>query len=213
MQPQELIRRALRSENWALAQSSHASSEIVERVDALCLLPSYDIYIVRGAFNQFDFPSLPSGSYGYYAANGREAFQLTRRHKEIERLLRVDWAVLPTLSPCALAGLVLPFYDGGIKERHRVLSGVEALEQYRANRHYELDENQMSLLPTQDLIPSIEATENRIHIRVLTLRGWMHRKVNLGVETITIESDGRVSLDQRKVWSEKIFRRIPHILY
>src|SRR5262249_39694031 len=76
---------------------------------------------------QFDFPMLPHGSYGYYAANGREAVRLTRAGKEIERILAAEWRSLPAQNAVRLASFVLGFYDGGIKASHHVLADADDL--------------------------------------------------------------------------------------
>jgi hypothetical protein len=213
MQPLELIRQSLGTEGWALARSSWAESSIIRMDETRSILPSFKIYSVQGATDQFDFPMLPHCSYGYFAANGSEAFQLTRKNREVERILKIDSSSLPTVSPYALAELVLPFYEDGIKESHRVLRNVAELEVMCADGHFDIDPEQRTRRPTTNCRLGLEMTDNTIRLRVLTLRGWMHMKANLGIETIAIESDGHVSFGKREVWSEKVFRRFPAIMY
>lgn len=213
MQPLELIRRLLGVDGWALARSAWAESSIIRMDEALSILPSFKIYRVQGETDQFDFPMLPHCSYGYFAANGSEAFQLTRENREVERILKIDWSSLSTVSPYALAKLILPFYEDGIKESHRVLQNAVELEAMCAVGHFEIDPEQWTRLPATNGRLGMEITDNTIRLRVLTLRGWMHMKANLGIETIAIESDGHVSFGKREVWSEKVFRRFPAIMY
>jgi len=179
-----------------------------------CLFRSFKIYRIRGVTGQFDFVTLPHGSYGYYAANGREAIRLSRQGKEIEKILSTDWAALPDVNPVPLASLVLAFFDEGIKATHQVLANRTSLEvMCRDPRNFQLTDevktNHLSKLGET----TIQLLHDTVMIRAITLCGWMHRKQNLGVECLKIARTGRVTFEPRLVLSEKTFNRVPGIRY
>lgn len=213
MQPVDLVRRSLGADAWSLACTAWAEDSVLRVDESRCILPTYDVSLIRGATNQFDFPMLPNCLYGYFAANGREAFRLTRNNKEIERLLEADWESLLSVSTTALAALILPFYESGISESHRVIQNVLELEAMCKNGAFEFDPKEQSSVAMKNAAISTKLVGDSVEVRVLTLRGWMHTKSNLGIETISIGRNGHVTLAEREVWSEKLFRKFPGIKY
>lgn len=214
MNPVDLIKRHLGPVEWERCRRGWAEGSIINLQEELSIFRDYKIYLVHGQTEQFDFPMLPHGSYGYYAANGREAVRLTRAGKEIERILEAEWDSLPAQDPVKLASLVLGFYDGGIKASHRVLAGADDLRDLaRPPRHYPINEDAFA-----KALPAIGETScnvegNTIKLRAVTLCGWMHDKRNLGIETIAILKDGTVNPGPRKVLAKKIFDEVPPIMY
>ena len=157
---------------------------------------------------------LPRGSFGYYAANGREAVRLTRTGKEIERVLAAEWAGLPAQNSVKLASFVLEFYDGGIKASHHVLADAEELRAMSAPpSDYRINESVLSLALPALGKTSCKVDGDTVKLRAVTLCGWMHDKQNLGIEMITISKNGAVHLGQREVLAENIFDEVPGILY
>lgn len=213
MQPLDLIRRSLGSDAWALACTAWDEASVLRIDESRCILPTYKIYRICGATNQFDFPMLPRSSYGYFAANGREAFRLTRTNKEVERILEADWESLLGVSTTTLAALVLPFYESGITESHRVLQDVSELESMCKSGHFEIDPKEGSSIAKMKAEIGTKMIGESVQVRVLTLRGWMHMKANLGIETISIGRNGHVTFAEREVWSAKLFRKFPPIMY
>jgi hypothetical protein len=214
MNPVELIKRDLGPDEWQRCRKGWAEGSILVLQEELSLFRDYKIYLVRGQTQQFDFPSLPHGSYGYYAANGGQAIRLTRAGKEIERILEAEWTSLPAQNPVQLASFVLGFYDSGIKATHRVVANAGDLRDLgRPPRHYRINENALATALPAIGESSSKIEGNTIKLRAITLCGWMHDKQNLGIETIAISKDGTINLAPREVLAEKIFDQVPPIMY
>jgi hypothetical protein len=214
MNPVDLIKRDLGPAEWERCRKDWAEGSIINFQKKLSIFRDHKIYVVRGQTRQFDFPMLPHGSYGYYAANGREALRLTRAGKEVERILAAVWDSLPAQDPVKLASFVLGFYDGGIKASHHVIADADELREMAAPpKTYRINENVFARA-----LPAIgktfcEVEGNTIKLRTVTLCGWMHCKRNLGIEAIAIATDGSVDLGPREVLAENIFDEVPGILY
>lgn len=215
LNPLELVKRDLTPDEWDAACQS--SREPIRELPEQCPFAQHRLFIIHGRTNQFDFPTLPHGSYGYYAVNGRAATRLTRENKEIQSILADEWATLAESDPVCLASLMLKFHDAGIKASHNVLKDVDDLRSFGNPAHpaknYELNDKEFN-----KALPNIGSTVTAVDgavlsLRVVTLCGWMHEKQNLGVESITIASNGAVSFRKRKVLSKRIFRRTPSIRY
>ena len=210
MNPEELVKRDLQIENSDTVLS-------VKEIPDQSPFSQHRLFVVHGPTKRFDFPTLPGGSMGYYAANGHTATRLTRQSKEIESVLSADWKQLASTDPVLLASLILRFYDGGIHASHHVLKNLEALlcfgDSQRPFRDYELNEKALSKVKEE--IGSTEAVQDSdaLMIRAITLCGWMHDKRNLGIESFAVARDGRLSFQKRHVLSRKIFSRVPMIRY
>jgi len=214
MNPVDLIKRDLGPDQWNRCRQGWAEGSIINFQEDLSFFRGFKIYLVRGQTQQFDFPMLPHGSYGYYAANGREAVRLTRAEKEIQRILEAEWASLPAQNAVKLASFVLGFYDGGIKASHRVLAGADDLRDLaRPPRDYRINEAVFAKALSVIGETSCKIEGDSIKLRAVTLCGWMHDKRNLGIETIAISKDGTVALGPREVLAEKIFDEVPGIMY
>lgn len=213
MNPIDLIKRDLGPDGWARCSDAWAEDSIIKFQDELSLFRDHKIYLVRGQTHQFDFVMLPHCSYGYYAANGRHAVRLTRAGKEIERLLAADWATLPAKNPVRLASFVLQFYDGGITASHHVVADAnEIVAMSTCRSPYWVDESTFATA-----LPRIGATSctiegDTVTLRAITLCGWMHRKHNLGIETLTISKAGIVDPKPREVLAERMFDTIPRLM-
>jgi hypothetical protein len=139
---------------------------------------------------------------------------LTRAGKEIERILRQEWALLLKLNPVQLASLVLGFYDDGIKASHRVLAGAQDLRDLaRPPRDYRINEHAFAkaMAAIGETCCTVEG--DTVKLRAVTLCGWMHDKRNLGIESVVISKDGTVAIGPREVLAEKIFDEVPPIAY
>jgi len=136
-----------------------------------------------------------------FAANGHVATRLTRKNKEICSILSQEWEHLPNADSVVLSSLILKFYDGGIRSSHRVLRHANELQEFGPN--YQLNEREFN--KTLDLIGKTTATrkDGELEIRAVTLMGWMHDKRNLGIEHITINPSGVVTMKQRMVLSKR----------
>jgi hypothetical protein len=214
MNPVDLIKRELGPVEWERCRQAWAEESIINFRTELNIFRDYKIYVVRGQTQQFDFPMLPRCSYGYYAANGREAVRLTRTGKEIERILAAEWSSLPAQDPVKLASFVIGFYDGGIAATHRVLANAYDLRDMAAQpRKYHINESALARALPAIGETSCKVEGDAVRLRAITLRGWMHRKGNLGIETIVIAKDGGVNLGPRDVLAENIFDKVPSIRY
>jgi hypothetical protein len=214
MNPVELIKQHLGTAEWEQCKKSWLEPAIIKQADELSPFPTFKTYVVHGTTRQFDFPMLPHCSYAVYAANGFKAVRLTQTNKEIEKILAEEWSSLAACDPVVLARLVLKFYDGGIQASHDILRNVNDLtEIYKSDRGYVLNDGQYA--STIDRVGSTEIQKQAeaVVLRVVTLRGWMHDKRNLGIERIHIIQSGRVSLERREVLSSKIFKSVPAIRY
>jgi hypothetical protein len=214
MNPIGLIKRDLGSVEWERCRKSWAEESIISYQTELVIFRDYKIFLVHGQTQQFDFPTLPHGSYGYYAANGREAVRLTRVGREIETILAADWSSLPEQNPVKLTSFIIGFYDDGIKASHRVLADADELR----NMTGPLSEYRINESDFARVLPNIGKTYSKveadtIQLRAITLRGWMHYKRNLGIETIAIAKNGKVELGKREVLAENIFDEVPGIRY
>ncbi len=215
MNPIELVQRDLGAEEWDVACQSWR--EPIQELPEECPFQRHRLFIVRGRTSQFDFPSLPHGSYAYYVANGHSATRLTRKNKEIQSILADEWENLPAADPVRLASLVLKFFDAGINATHEVLKDADALHAFgnpvHQPRDYELNHDEFA-----KALPAIGSTQSNfdgevLSVRAVTLRGWMHNKQNLGIESFTIGVDGNVSFAKRHVLSQRIFVRVPALRY
>jgi len=145
-----------------------------------------------------------------FAANGHAAIRLTRKNKEICSILSQEWEHLPNSNPVVLASLILKFYDGGIRSSHRVIRHAGDL--YEIGPNYKLNEREFN--KTCDSIGETTTTRgDELEIRAVTLMGWMHNKRNLGIEHITINPSGVVTMKPRMLLSKRIFKSTPQIRY
>ncbi len=215
MNPVELVKRDLTPDEWDAACQS--SREPIQELPDQCPFSRHRLFIIHGRTKQFDFSTLPHGSYGYYAANGRSATRLTRENKEIQSILADEWTELSESDPVCLASLILKFYDAGIKEQHHVLKDADDLRSFGNPTHpaknYELNDKEFSKSLPNIGTTVISFNGTVLSLRAVTLCGWMHDKQNLGIESFTIGADGLVSFRKRDVLSRRIFRRVPAIRY
>ncbi len=211
MRPSDLIKNDLGEEVWAMCRPRGTSKGELSPVDWLSPFQSSKTYIIRGKTKQFDFPTLPHGSFCIYDANGKRAVRLTRAGREIESVLKENWNVLTSCDPVVLANLILTFLDGGIRSTHRVLTSANAL--LSQGNNYVLDEQEFMKSQERIGITSVSQREDAVVIRTLTLSGWMHAKRNLGIEHIHISKSGVIHLEKREVLSTKIFKSVPQVRY
>ena len=213
MNPVEMIKLDLGPTEWQRASKEWDANGVITLNKDLSILPHCKIYLVRGETYQFDFPMLPQSSYGFYAANGMQVIRLTRVGKEIENVLAIEWPHLPTLNPISLADLILPFYDGGIKESHHTLADADELRAFEKSGHHRLNESAFAQALPRIGQTSCELEDDAVVLRVITLCGWMHCKQNLGIENLKIARNGMVTLGPRQVLAEKIFDVLPDFTY
>ena len=165
--------------NGSGGEKSWLESAIIKQADKLSPFPTFKTYLVHGTTGQFDFPTLPHGSYGVYAANGFKAVRLSRANKEIEKVLAEEWSSLAKCNPVVLARLVLMFYDGGIRASHEVLADANDLAAKCQSRPaYVLNEKQHASAIDRIGNTEIQVEADAIVLRGVTLRGWMHDKRN-----------------------------------
>jgi hypothetical protein len=212
MNPVDLIKRDLGPDEWQRLRQRSGEGGIITLQEQLSCFSDYNIYLLNGEWGQFDFPMPPPyGSYGYYAANGKEAIHLTRVGKEIERILEAERASLPAQNPVKLASLVLTFYD---KTSHYVLASADNLRDLATPpKDYRINERSFAKALSRIGETTCTVEGNTIKLRAVTLCGWMHDKRNLGIETIAISKDGTVALGPREVLAENIFDEVPDIIY
>lgn len=213
MNPRDLIIQHLGPAQWKEVLRGWGEQGAIRLLDEKLQLKTHKIYIVQGAHGQFDFTALPFGSYGYYAANGREALRLTRTNKEIEQVLAANWEHLSTVPPVLLAGLILPFYDGGIKATHLPLANEAALRALCSSPQRTMNESAFADAQSKMRDSSVTVRDQNVILRAITLMGWMHDKQNLGIERVTIQKSGRVELAAREVLAKRIFDTTPSIDY
>ncbi len=194
------------------AKQRKEGSDSIQLNEEFPLLGPYHIYVVRGETDQFDFPMLPYGSYGYYAANGYKAICLTRTGKEIEQILQEAWPTLAHISVLSFSSFILQFYGSSSKETHHVLASKEDLLTYP--KDYVLNSQEYQKIHTSVYKTCfLQISETEIIIQALTLKGWMHEKHDLGIEVFHILNQGSVHFEERKVLSTTIFTGVPEIHY
>ena len=218
MRPIDLIREDLGEEMWSDCELRLSSDGELLPSDQLSPFESSKTYVIHGKTGQFEFTTLPHGSYCLYLVNGRRAIRLTRDGREIEQVLEDAWQSLIDCDPVVLATLVLKFFDGGIHESHQVLRNSDCLISCEGipklfAKDYVFDESELA--KSQKLIRATSVTPcgDTLVVRAVALRGWMHDKRNLGIERIHISKSGKVSLEERQVLSERIFEAVPPIMY
>lgn len=217
MNPSSLIRKELGDDLWSTCHANTSSNGDLLAEQSLSPFRDSKTYIIPGRTSQFDFRTLPSGSYCVFVADGRKAVRLTRSGKEIEFVLKEKWDALALCNPIVLASLILMFYDEGIKATHRVLSDAKDLRSFERNvgfgREWVLNAGEMQRI--EDLIgdTTVRQLDDAVFIRAATLCGWMHDKQNLGIENIRILPSGEVQLGKREVLSERIFDSVPNVTY
>lgn len=211
MRPSDLIKHDLGEELWAECILRMSSTDELPVVEELSPFLSSKTYFIYGKTGQFDFPTLPHGSYCIYVADGRKATRLTRQGKEIESVLKVNWQMLTECNPVVLANLILTFFDGGIRSTHHILPDADAI--CCVGKNCVLNDREFAKSEELIGVTSISRCDDAVVIRAVTLCGWMHDKRNLGIENIRILKSGEVELDKRIVLSKKIFKSVPQIRY
>jgi len=211
VKPIDLIKDDLGEDVWEKCLLRTSSSSEIEPFIEFSPFAESKTYFIHGWTRQFEFKTLPGGSYCIYDANSHRAIRLTRKGKEIESVLSENWLQLSCCDPVVLSRLILKFYDAGIMATHDVLRNSESLRLFGKN--YVLNEKEFA--KTESFIETTKFTTegDYLIIRAVTLSGWMHSKRNLGIEHIRISRSGDVKLDSRKVLSKKIFKSIPAIRY
>jgi hypothetical protein len=74
MNPVDLIKRNLGPTEWERCRQAWAEDSIIKLLQHVPLFREWKFYLVRGQTGQFDFPMLPHGSYGFYAATAQKHF-------------------------------------------------------------------------------------------------------------------------------------------
>jgi len=214
MNPVDRIKEDLGQVQWARCCDGWREEHIIQHQTDLNIFERFQIYVIQGKTYQFDFPSLPYGSYCYYAANDREAVRLRRKGRAIEKILAAEWSSLPARDPVKLSSFILSLYGGGIMRSHSVLADAEELRDMAAPpRDYRIKSRALARALPAIGVTSCKVENGIVTLRAITLRGWMHRAANLGIETITIAQNGRVKLAWRKTLARKIFDQFPDIEY
>lgn len=211
MNPASLIKNDLGEDVWRDCIPRTTAEGELPAVEVLSPFQSLKTYIVHGKTGQFEFATLPHGSYCIYVADGRRAIRLTRAGKEIESVLQENWSALPACDPVILANLILKFFDGGIRATHRVLRDADALDSY--GKGYILNQREWERIRDSIGKTLLSRHEDAVIIRAITLCGWMHDKRNLGIEHIRVLQSGKVQLEGRETLSKKIFTSVPQIRY
>ncbi len=214
MDPLIILKESIGSDRLAEAGQSWID-QINEITDELPVFSSR-VFMIRGGRKTFDFPVLPSGSLGYWCANGREAWPILADGTGLDKLLSGSWPKLSDADPVKLASFILRFNGQGIRYGHSVLRDVNHLSTVNNGRigsdGYRLNDRELRKT-NGELTEYLSVDDDLVVISALTLMGWMHDKRNLGVETIQITRDGKVRYEKRRVISKKIYKSIPAIKY
>lgn len=176
------------------------------------IFPSHKLFVVRGYDDRFDFVSLPTGSYTYYAVTHDSAIRLTRDGKEIESVIEREWNAIPAVDIVEFTQFVLQFYEDGIKRSHHVLRDVHDLRSMQGE-HRILNAKAISQIANQVGETQLCSGDDQYQIRAVTLCGWMHEKQELGIESVSITNHGEVSLGARQILCRKTFLKLPAIMY
>lgn len=214
MDPLKILKESIGSDRLAEAGLSW-NNPINEITDEL---PDFSsrVFMIRGGLKTFDFPMLPSGSLGYWCANGREAWPILADGTGLDKLLSGSWANLPGADPAALASFILRFNGQGIRYGHSVLRDVNHLSTVNKGRigsdGYRLNDRELKKT-NGEITEFLSIDDDLVVISALTLMGWMHDKRNLGVEIIKITRDGKVGYEKRRVISKKIYKSVPAVKY
>lgn len=212
MDSRKLLIKAIGQENFQKATESWGDS--IKEISDEIPIESHRIFIVHGKTNQFDFTTLPSGSYSYWCVNGYEAWQIKANGFGLERLIAATWSSLLNCPPEKVASFILIFSGNGIKNTHRVLKDKNSLLEMESKSEdgYKVNLKEFSKVgsATTEWSSKNDLTAN---LQALTLMGWMHDKKNIGIEQIEIQRSGEVKFNKRKIYSTKIFTSTPSIRY
>jgi hypothetical protein len=175
------------------------------------------LFTVHGSRGVLPSPALPAGSWGTFAFDGAELALLSPDDGSFTRLLRREARPLDEAEPVELAQLVC---DLGLPRppthRHVVLRAAAELESFTLGRltGYEVDRRELARARPFIDPPSIVALdEGGWSIAFTTVLGWMHELDDLGVESIWVEPDFTLNIGARRVLSERIFKRLPGVIY
>ena len=185
----------------------------VTTVGAPTCFQRHKMFLAFGNSSDFDFVTLPSGTFGHFAKRGNVVTWIRRGTDSLRCLLRDEWNILPNTNLCELVEFILGFMvDNPIKNGHNVVQDVNALRmmdsEYRKIDVYELERVADDIGTT-----TLLSTGTTHTIRFVSLCGWMHTKQELGWNVLQINAEGQCSVSDRKVISQRIFATLPNIRY
>ena len=167
--------------------------------------PQYGLEIMR----------MPGGgSIGLFAFDGEVLRCLNRRSDHLREVLRIEGRPPNLATPADLAHLVADVLGRQGNNGHEVVT-AESLEQREGREKigggYEIDRVEFErVLP--GLTPPVISAEDGWLLKFVTLSGWMHRTQTLEAWQVSVSEDYQLEVE-RKVLTDRIFTRVPDVIY
>jgi hypothetical protein len=163
--------------------------------------------------------SLPGGSWGVFAWDGSALHLLAPGDDSFARVLRAEDKPLAAADADELAQLISDVLLGRKPAcGHTVVSDRAALANFgdKAFRKgaYIADLPVLDRIASAIVAPRIDPqADGGWLLQFTTAWGWMHRRGEVGVETIRIGADYALEVLPRRVLAPKIFRKLPELRY
>ncbi|MEM7453356.1 MAG: hypothetical protein AAF456_03265 [Planctomycetota bacterium] len=190
-------------------------------------LPGVTIIRLFGpSFENLHIHNYNSSLCAYWVTGDPDKFcdvtELTSTNGRINELVAERWEFLFFQPADLLSNLFMQVFHGGVTS-HRVLTDGRELEAYgwRTDRSdgtqkesdYVISKDEYGRVRKQIGRTTKSWIDESIVLRIVTISGWMHRKDELGIERITLRSDGSIEFAEREILSERIFEKMPDLLY
>jgi hypothetical protein len=177
------------------------------------------LFTVFGEGGLLPCSSLSGGSWGVFAWDGSDMHLLAPDGEALGRVLRAEAKPLDAADPSELAQLICDVLLGRKPAcGHTVVRDRAALAHFgdKAFREgaYIADLPILDRIAKSIVAPSIEPSDDGGWVlRFTTAWGWMHRRGEVGIETIRIAPDFTITAQPRQILAPKIFRKLPELAY
>ena len=149
--------------------------------------------------------------------------ELNSTNGRINELVAERWEFLFFQPADLLGNLLMQVFHGGLCS-HVILADADKLAEYgwftaygshgaRKECDYEISKDEYKRVRRQIGRTVKSRVGDSIVLRLVTICGWMHKKDELGIERITLRPDGSIEFAQRQILSERIFEKMPDLMY
>ena len=174
---------------------------------------NHKLFVATGNYKDFDFVSLPGGSFGYFSVRNSQVAWLRRGTDAIQNLLREEWNDLPSGNLCELVGFLMAFYEENpIQRGHWIIANKGVLDEVDSPDRV-VDKTAIAKVANEMESISVRSTKDTHTIRFLSICGWMHSANELGLHTMKIASNGLYTVSERRVLCTSVFSKLPSICY
>lgn len=178
-------------------------------------LPNSWVCVLDGPdFERQTYPAVRS--YLFFASRlvrPWRLFELSPRTTGLKQVLQDNWEALLTTSPVLLADFILTMQDVSTVG-HEVLTSLADIEnQSRKDEGFVLSDRARQLAAESDIATTTVLSGDTLHIRAVTLFGWMHKTQDLGITEIKVAADGDVHIADRETLCDPTFAEMPMIWY